>query len=119
MNPVEQQLGSQIKAARNAAGFSVRALAAKVNIPHTTIEGFESGNKIPADRFLRIAAALNCHTFEVDGDKFEVNRVEQTKSVAGPQLKLEFSEEYTYSRAAVRIGPGRITVSFEGKKTAP
>ena len=121
MDSIQNHLGSQIKRARNAAGLSVRALAEKVNIPYTTIEGFESGNKIPADRFLRIAAALNSHSFEVEGDKFEVYRVELeevAKATSSPQMKFEFSEEYTYSRATVRIGPSRITVSFQGQKSA-
>lgn len=110
------QLGGQIKAVRLEAGYSLRRLGELTRIPWTTIDGYETGKKIPADNFLRIADALNHHTFEVDGYKFTVGRSDKVLTIlaASEQLKLEFFKEYDYSKASVRIGPGKITVSFDG-----
>ena len=110
------QLGGQIKAVRLEAGYSLRKLGELTGIPWTTIDGYETGKKIPADNFLRIADALNHHTFEVDGYKFTVGRSDKVLTIlaASEQLKLEFFKEYDYSKASVRIGPGKITVSFDG-----
>lgn len=110
-----QQLGSQVKAARNKAGLSLRKLATLARIPATTIAGYEKGNKIPADNFLRIADALQHHAYEVDGNSFRVGRMESTHGVPekDEQLELKFSSEYDHSVASVRIGPGKITVSFD------
>lgn len=110
------QLGGQLKAIRLAAGLSLRRLGEIAGIHWNTIKGYEKGNKIPADNFLRIADALNHHTFEVDGFKFTVGRSDKVVSIlaASEQLRLEFFKEYDYSKASVRIGPGKITVSFDG-----
>ena len=110
------QLGGQIQTCRLEAGYSLRRLGELTRIPWTTIDGYETGKKIPADNFLRIADALNHHTFEVDGYKFTVGRSDKVLTIlaASEQLKLEFFKEYDYSKASVRIGPGKITVSFDG-----
>lgn len=116
------QLGGQVKAARLEARLSLRRLGELARIPWTTIGGYEAGNKIPADNFLRIADALNHHSFEVDGYKFTVGRSDKVVSIlaASEQLRLEFFKEYDYSKASVRIGPGKITVSFDGiRPSAP
>ena len=111
------QLGAQIKAARQELGYSLRKLGEIAGIPWTTIKGYEEGGrKIPADNFLRIADALNRHTYEIDGYKFTVGRSDKVLTIlaASEQLRLEFFKEYDYSKASVRIGPGKITVSFDG-----
>jgi len=114
-----QQLGNQLKAARNKAGLSLRRLATLTRIPATTIAGYEKGNKIPADSFLRIADVLQHHAYEVDGNLFRVGRMDSPPGASErvEQLKLDFSAEYNYSVASVRIGPGKITVSFEAVTT--
>jgi len=115
-----QQLAQQLKDARVGAGISLRALSALVNIPTTTIEGYEKGNKIPADAFLRIADALEHPTFNIDNYNFEVSRTNgRGRSVAetADQMKFNFSGQHQSSRATVKIGPGRITVSFDANKT--
>jgi len=110
-----KQLSIQIKAARVKAGLSLRRLSAMAKIPATTIEGYEAGNKIPADNFLRIADALDHHNFDVDGHTFTVGRAtaEDSKAARGEQLRLDFSGEYDYSKATVKISPGKITVAFD------
>jgi len=46
-----QQLAQQLKDARVGAGISLRALSALVNIPTTTIEGYEKETKFPQTHF--------------------------------------------------------------------
>ncbi len=115
-----QQLGSQVKEARRAAGLTLRDLGARAEIPWTSIAGYEKGNRIPADKFLRIADALNHRTFKIDGESFNVSRVaeEMPDAARGEQLRLNFSGEYGYSRASVRISPGKIEVAFDGAKSS-
>jgi transcriptional regulator with XRE-family HTH domain len=115
-----QQLGSQLKAARSKAQLSLRKLATLARIPATTIAGYEKGNKIPADNFLRIADALQHHAYEIDGNFFSVERTDLMRKVPArdEQLTLDFSGEYDYSRASIRIHPGKITVSFDGVRSS-
>jgi transcriptional regulator with XRE-family HTH domain len=112
------QLGEQLKAIRTKAGLSLRALGTLAKIPATTIEGYEAGNKIPADKFLRLAEALNHHTFTIDGNQFMVSRSDALPpdSKQAEQMNLNFLGEYDYSKASIRISPGRIMVSFEGAR---
>jgi len=69
-----QQLGNQIMDARLAAGLSLRKLGALAEIPATTIEGYETGASIPAEKLARIANALQHLTFQVDGYHFTVSK---------------------------------------------
>jgi transcriptional regulator with XRE-family HTH domain len=114
-----QQLGSQLKAARESLGISLRTLGGKVGIPYNTISGFEAGISVPtADKLARLAVTLNIHFVEVDGCRFWISRIEPEAMLvpSTDQLKLEFNGEYAYSRASLKISPGRITVVFDGVK---
>ena len=114
-----EQLGNQIKAAREQAGLSFRKLSELAKVPTTTIESYESGISVPsADKLAKIAAALDCFTFRVDEYTFTVSRVGTApeKSTANEQLPLDFSGEYSYAKASVKIGPGRISIVFDGVK---
>jgi len=113
-----QQLGSQIKMARLAAGLSLRKLASLTQIPTTTIEGYESGTSIPAEKLVRIADSVNHYVFRVDGYRFSVSRADEQalKAAGAEQLNLDFSAEYHYSKATVKISPGRIAVTFDGTR---
>jgi len=113
-----EQLGLQLNAARG--DMSLRALGAQVGISASTLGEYERGVKVPeADKLARIAETLNCFTFRIDDFYFTVSRV-----VADPepgrqsaQLPLDFSGEYSYAKAVVRIKPGRISVALDGFKT--
>jgi len=37
----------------------------------------------------------------------------------GEQLALDFSGEYAFSKATVRLSPGRINISFDGVTPIP
>src|SRR5207249_698483 len=75
-----------------------------------------SGESIPtADKLAKIAGALDIHAFEVDGYRFTITRKERVAPVRpGEQLTLDFSGEYAFSKATVRLSPGRINISFDG-----
>jgi transcriptional regulator with XRE-family HTH domain len=112
-----EQLGSQIKAARGQ--LSLRALSEQVDISASTLGEYERGVKVPeADKLAKIAGALNHFTFRVDDFTFTVSRtVTATERHAqSEQLPLDFSGEYSYAKASVKIRPGRISVVFDGVK---
>jgi transcriptional regulator with XRE-family HTH domain len=119
MNTAEQ-LGSQIKSARDAAGLSLRALSEVVEISASTIGEYERGLKVPeADKLAKIANALRYFTFRVDAYAFTIGPglPKTEKPARQEQLRLDFEAEYGYGRAHVKIEPGRITVSFDAAKT--
>lgn len=87
-----------------------------VGVSPPTIGGYESGESIPtADKLAKIAGALDIHAFEVDGYRFTITRKERVAPFRpGEQLTLDFSGEYAFSKATVRLSPGRINISFDG-----
>ena len=113
-----KQLGSQVRLARLAAGLSLRRLGALSNIPATTLEGYEAGASVPAQKLARIADVLSHYTFRIDGFEFTVSRVgRDSKTLAAEQLSLDFSGEYNYAKASVKVSPGKITIVVDGTKT--
>jgi len=113
-----QQLGLQLKAARGQ--MSLRALSAQVGISASTLSEYERGVKVPeVDKLARIAETLNCLTFRIDNFYFTVSRVVAHSEPCrqSEQLPLDFSGEYGYAKAVVKIKPGRISVAFDGFKT--
>ena len=113
-----EQLGFQLKAARGQ--MSLRALSGQVGISASTLGEYERGARVPeADKLARIAETLNCFTFRIDDFYFTVSRVvvQPEPSRQSAQLPLDFSGEYTYAKAAVKIKPGRISVAFDAFRT--
>lgn len=114
-----EQLGAQIRTARGQ--LSLRALSDQVDVSASTLGEYERGVKVPeADKLARIAEALNCFTFRIDNFYFTVSRVVlgTEPPTASAQLPLDFSGEYTYAKASVKIRPGRISVMFDGGRTS-
>lgn len=95
--------------------MSVRALSQRVGVAAPTIASYESGESIPtADTLARIAEVLNIHTIEIDEYRFTITRKEKLAPARpSEQTALDFSGEYAFSRATVRLSPGRINVSFD------
>jgi len=115
------QLGSQIRAAREEADLSASKLSRMVGVSPPTIASYESGESIPtADTLARIAHALGIHTVEIDGYRFTITRKEHVAATpSGEQLALDFTGEYAFSKATVRLSPGRINISFDGVTPVP
>jgi transcriptional regulator with XRE-family HTH domain len=114
-----QQIGTQIRAARETSGLSLRALAEKAEVSHSTIVAYEAGDSVPtADKLARLATELSIHFVEVDGFRLWISRVANgINPVSGTdQLNLEFNGEYAYSKASLKISPSRITVVFDAAK---
>jgi len=99
----------------------VRALSQKVGVTAPTIASYESGNSIPtADTLAKIADVLNIPIIEIDGHRFTITRKEKlTPAQQGEQLALDFTGEYSFSKATVRLSPGRISVFFDGATPIP
>ena len=111
-----QQIASQLKAARLAKGLSLRGVSALAKIPASTLEGYESGSTIPAEKLARIAEVLEHPTFEIDHYRFTVSRVTQEIPSHADQLSLDFTGEYSYAKAVVKISPRKITILLDGRK---
>ena len=113
---VAEQLGAQIKAARG--GMSLRMLSEQVGISASTLGEYERGVRVPeADKLAKIAEVLNCFTYQIDNFYFTVSRVVvNTEHPPNAQLPLDFSGEYGYAKANVKIGPKRISLMFDGFK---
>lgn len=115
-----EQLGAQLRSARDDAGLSLRGLSEKVYISASTIGEYERGIKVPeADKLAKIANALNHFTFRIDEYTFTINPSDAARERAthDEQLPLDFSGEYSYAKASVKISPGRISVVFNAAKT--
>lgn len=118
---IASQVGSQIKAAREGAKLSASKLSRMVGVTPPTIASYESGESIPtADTLARIAEALDIRAIEIDEYRFTITRKERlVPAPSGEQLALDFAGEYAFSRATVRLSPGRINISFDGVTPVP
>jgi transcriptional regulator with XRE-family HTH domain len=92
-----------------------------VGVSPPTIASYESGGSIPtADTLAKIAEALGIHAIEIDEYRFTITRKERSVPVLpGEQLALDFAGEYAFSKATVRLSPGRINISFDGVTPLP
>lgn len=114
-----EQIGQQIREARGE--LSARSLSQQVGVTPPTIASYEAGRTIPtADVLAKIADALNIPVMEVDEHRFTITRKERLRpEQPSEQLALDFSGEYSFSRATVRLSPGRISISFDGATPLP
>jgi transcriptional regulator with XRE-family HTH domain len=116
------QLGSQIKTAREGMPMSASELGRIVGVTSPTIASYESGKSVPtADTLAKIAEVLGLRTVEIDEYRFTITRKEQVAPAAKPgeQLALEFTGEYAFSKATVRLSPGRMNITFDGVTPVP
>jgi transcriptional regulator with XRE-family HTH domain len=115
------QLGSQIKTARERIPMSASELGRIVGITSPTIASYEAGKSVPtADTLAKIAEILGLRTVEVDEYRFTITRKEQmAPAKPGEQLALEFTGEYAFSKATVRLSPGRMNITFDGVTPVP
>jgi hypothetical protein len=63
---------------------------------------------------------LGLQAIEIDEYRFTITRKEKlTPAPLGQQLALDFTGEYAFSKATVRLSPGRINISFDGVTPVP
>jgi transcriptional regulator with XRE-family HTH domain len=115
------QLGSQIKAAREGVPLSASKLGRMVGVTPPTIASYESGDSVPtADTLAKIVEVLGIRTIEIDDYRFTITRKEQlAPTKPGEQLALDFTGEYAFSKATVRLSPGRMNITFDGVTPVP
>lgn len=116
-----QQIGLQLKSARENARMSARALSHAVGVSPPTIGEYESGSSVPkADVLAKIAQTLDLPVVEVDGCRLTITRVERIVPASSTeQLPLDFTGQYSFSKATVRLSPGRISIAFDGVTPVP
>jgi transcriptional regulator with XRE-family HTH domain len=115
------QLGSQIRAAREGLPMSASKLGRMVGVTPPTIASYESGGSVPtADTLAKIAEVLGIRTVEIDEYRFTITRRERVAPTKlGEQLALDFTGEYAFSKATVRLSPGRMNITFDGVTPVP
>jgi transcriptional regulator with XRE-family HTH domain len=101
--------------------LSASKLGRMVGVTPPTIASYESGDSVPtADMLAKIAEALDIHTVEIDDYRFTITRKEQVAPTRpGEQLALDFTGEYAFSKATVRLSPGRMNITFDGVTHVP
>lgn len=106
MHSWQQDLGEQIRRARDAAGLSQEALADKLSVTRGQLSNYENGKSAaPVNVVAEIAAALGVE-FIVRGCR--ITRDDSRNRTPQPlarQLSLEFNKEYKFSAASVSITP--------------
>lgn len=100
--------------------MSVRSLSEKVGVTPPTMASYESGKSTPTvDTLAKIAEALGIQFFEINEYRFTITRKEKLAQIRGEQIALDFTGEYAFSKATVRLSPGKINLSFDGITPMP
>ena len=113
----KESFGANIRKLREDAGLSLRAVSDAVGVTPETIRQYELGRVPDADKLVRIAVALNASEFVLDEFTLSVAQKSTPEVRERPeQLSLDFSAEYTASKATIRIRPGSVSVILRGVK---
>jgi transcriptional regulator with XRE-family HTH domain len=101
--------------------MSASKLGRMVGVTPPTIASYETGASVPtADTLAKIAEVLGIRAVEIDEYRFTITRKEQVAPTKpGEQLALDFTGEYAFSRATVRLSPGRMNITFDGVTPVP
>lgn len=100
-----QDLGNQLRRARQAAGFSVTKAAETLRVTRPMIYNYEKGKYLPAlDVLVRAAEAWGV-TFRLAGCKVlpENPKPKAMQSTPAFQFELPYTEEHVYKQASVKI----------------
>jgi len=101
--------------------MSASKLGRIVGVTSPTIASYEAGASVPtADTLGKIADALGVQAIEIDEYRFTITRKERIiPPRPSEQMALDFTGEYSFSKATVRLSPGRISISFDGATPIP
>lgn len=113
----KEEFGANIRRLREEAGASLRALGKAVGVTPETIRQYELGRIPDADKLARIAVALKTSEFVLNDFRITVAQkgaIQQAPKAE--QLTLDFSAEYTTSKATIQIRPGCIAVTLRGMR---
>ena len=115
----KEELGSKLRKERQGAGISLRALAKVSKTSPETIRKYELGKVPDADRLVKVARALGISEIDLDDIRVHIARpgANEEKST-GEQLRLDFTGEYTRSKATVKIRPGSVSIAFKGLRVS-
>jgi len=107
----QEELGRQIRKARQAAGISQKQLATKMSVSRAQLSNYENGKcDVPTHVAAEIAKALEI-AFVVRGCRIGHDLANQPQLPAeASQLCLAFDTEHTFPESAVTIKPTRESI---------
>jgi transcriptional regulator with XRE-family HTH domain len=101
-----QELGAQIRRAREAAALTQQQLADEVGVTRTMMSNYERGENTPdVQKATKLATALGAE-FVVGGCRIGLNQTSSEAGTAPQQLRFDFDTNYTFP-ARVTIRPGK------------
>lgn len=110
----KQDLGSQLREARDAAGLTQTELARRLRVSRQMVSRYENGTASPAIDVLAFAAETLGVEFEIRGIKILTSpTVERRPTPARPrQLLLDYDQSRRFRDAIVEITPqkGRLLI---------
>lgn len=102
----QQELGTQIRKARQAAGLTQAKLAERSHVSRQMIGRYETGGDPPSVKILaQIARVLNIREIEVQGLRVRIDEpeVRGRPRLVGRQLDLPYDRPHLFKGASVRI----------------
>jgi transcriptional regulator with XRE-family HTH domain len=111
----KQELGNQIKGARESAGLTQSELAIQLDVSRQMLSRYEAGRAAPAvDVLVEIARALEIE-FQVKGILVRFEHGAGRSRLLHRQFKLEFEKARKFDRAHIEITPteGMLVIKAE------
>jgi transcriptional regulator with XRE-family HTH domain len=110
----QEEVGQQIRQAREKAGLKQKDLGREVGRVGKTIMNYEAGSvTLPPDVLGKIAVRLQMSEIRINGFSFSItHRVESTAPAPSEQLRLDFDREHVFPNATIKISPTRISITI-------
>jgi transcriptional regulator with XRE-family HTH domain len=110
----KQELGSQLRAAREASGLTQTRLARRLHVSRQMVSRYENGVDPPAVEVLALAVQVLDVEFEIRGIKILASVAGRRRPVpVGPkQLAFDYDEARKFRGAIIEITPqkGRLFI---------
>jgi putative transcriptional regulator len=107
-----EQLGQQIKTARESAGLTQDALARTAGVSRQMLNQYENARRDPPTEALAKIAVRLGQPLIVSGYTIEVHRGKASRT-APPQLRLDFDKTHSYPGAVLKIRPSTAQIVIE------
>lgn len=110
----QEEVGRQIRQAREKAGLKQKDLGLEVGRGSKTIMNYEAGSvTLPPDVLGKIAVRLQISEIRINGFSFSITHREESSAAAPTeQLSLDFNREHVFPNATIKISPTRISITI-------
>ncbi len=110
----KEEVGQQIRQAREKAGLRQEDLGREVGRVGKTIRNYEAGSvTLPPDVLGKIAVRLQMSEVRINGFSFWIRPRQETPAPGlSEQLRLDFDREHVFPNATIKISPTRISITI-------